>query len=95
ESVDEATLIAAVERFLPAVPNPYFRATALQFGCELALIHGHRRLALDWLEQIDDTPFPDLDWLERCVVLEPIRETETYRRCATSIRARVDAINWR
>lgn len=95
DGVDEPTLVAAVDRFLRVVPNPYFRATALQFGCELALIHGHRRLALDWLDELDDTPFPDLDWLEHCVVLEPVRDTEVFRRCVASTRARVEAIGWR
>jgi TolB-like protein/predicted Ser/Thr protein kinase len=95
EHVDAPTLTVALERCLPVVPNPYFRATALQIGCELAAIHRLDALALEWLEQLDATAFADLDWLEHCPVLERIRNYETYRHCVASTRARVEAIGWR
>jgi hypothetical protein len=95
ERVSEATLTEAFERFLPFVPNPYFRANTLQIGCELALIHGHDQLAANWLELLDAVAFADLDWLENCVVLERLRQREIYRHCLVLTRARVEAIGWR
>jgi TolB-like protein/predicted Ser/Thr protein kinase len=95
EQLDEPTLTAAIERCLPVVPNPYFRATTLQIGCELAAIHHLDALALALLEQLDVTAFADLDWLEHCPVLEHIRTSEGYRHCVASTRARVEAIGWR
>ncbi|HVI02297.1 MAG TPA: protein kinase [Enhygromyxa sp.] len=95
EPVSEATLTELFERLLPSVPNPYFRATMLQIGCELAVLHGHEQLAVTWLEQLDAAAFADLDWLEHCVVLEPIRSRAIHRRCVASTRARAEAIGWR
>ncbi len=93
--VSAATLLAPHAAFAPSVPNPFFRATTLQIACELALIHGHESLATDRLEELAVAPFSDLDWLERCVVLEPVHEHDAYRRCLAATRARVDAVGWR
>jgi serine/threonine protein kinase len=87
-------LRARVERMLPYVPNPQFRVSILQVACESALLHGHRALALEWLAAASAGTLADLDWLERCVMLEPLHGEAAYRGTVMTVQARVEAIWW-
>jgi tetratricopeptide (TPR) repeat protein len=88
-------LRARVDRMLPFVPNPQFRVSILQVACESALLHGHRALALEWLAAAAAGTLADLDWLERCVMLEPLHGEPAYRGTVMTVQARVEAIWWR
>jgi serine/threonine protein kinase len=92
--VDADELRARVERMLPYVPNPQFRVSILQVGCEAALLHGHRALALELLAAAAVGTLADLDWLERCVMLEPLHGEAGYRGTVMTVQARVEAIWW-
>jgi serine/threonine protein kinase/Tfp pilus assembly protein PilF len=83
-----------VDRLLPFVPNPHFRTSMLQVACESALLHGHRALALEWLAAAAAGTLADLDWLERCVMLEPLHGEAAYRGTVMTVQARVEAIWW-
>jgi serine/threonine-protein kinase len=94
-NIDAEQLRARVERLLPLVPNPQFRVSMLQVACESALLHGHRALALEWLAAAGASTLADLDWLERCVMLEPLHGEAVYRGTVVTVQARVEAIWWR
>ncbi len=83
-----------VDRMLPYVPNPQFRVGMLQIACESAMLHGHRALAIEYLELAGTSTLADLDWLERCVLLEPLRGEPVYRATVMTVQARVEAIWW-
>lgn len=87
-------LRARLERMLPYVPNPQFRVSILQVACESALRHGHPALALEWLASAGAGTLADLDWLERCVMLEPLHGETVYRGTVSTVQARVEAIWW-
>jgi serine/threonine-protein kinase len=75
--------------------NAQFRVSMLQVACESALLHGHRALALEWLAAAGASTLADLDWLERCVMLEPLHGEAVYRGTVVTVQARVEAIWWR
>jgi TolB-like protein/predicted Ser/Thr protein kinase len=92
--VDADELRARVDRLLPFLPNPQFRVSMLQVALESALLHGHRALALEWLAAAGASTLADLDWLERCVLLEPLHGEPVYRGTVLTVQARVEAIWW-
>ncbi|WP_146155453.1 serine/threonine-protein kinase [Enhygromyxa salina] len=95
EEVAADALVARVERMLPTVPNPHFRGSMLQIACEAAMIHAYPELALRWLALAGEGPLADLDWLEHCAVLAPLRSEPLYRQNLATARARAEAIWWR
>ncbi|PRQ05638.1 serine/threonine-protein kinase [Enhygromyxa salina] len=95
DELGEDEIVARVERALPLVPNPRFRTAILQIACEASLRRAHAQLGLRWLELAGDGPLADVDWLEHCVMLEPLRSKLLYRQIKTTARARADAIWWR
>ena len=83
-----------VDRMLPFVPNPQFRGSMLQVAVESAMLHGHRSLALDFMQAAAAGTLADLDWLERCTVLAPLHGEAVYRGTIMTVQARVEAIWW-
>jgi eukaryotic-like serine/threonine-protein kinase len=90
--VSEQQMRDSVEPVLAAAKNPRFAALIHQLGTESAMAHGFRELALEHLQRAADGVLVDLDWLEHCPLLEPLRERAEFEDVRAKVRRRAEAI---
>jgi len=80
---------ALMQNFLPQNPSMRFRALIEQIGTELYMARGQNTDALDSLERANEACIVDIEWLNRCPLLEPIRKEPRYQEVRKQMRERV------
>ncbi|PRQ03445.1 Serine/threonine-protein kinase StkP [Enhygromyxa salina] len=89
-SIDE--LRAIFQKVFDAASNPRFAALLRQLGAEAAMFHGHEDLAMDYIQEASDGVLLDLDWLEYCPLLGPLRERAQFEAARALVRGRAEAV---
>jgi serine/threonine-protein kinase len=74
------------------VPNPRMRASRAQFMAEFLLFVKDPEAALDAIRISVDAGLHDFMWIQRCPLLEPLRERTDFRGLAERVAARANAV---
>ena len=90
--LDVAALEVQVRELLAERDNPRFRSMICQFATELMCLLGSAEHALGYFLRAADTALIDLDWVEQCVVLKPLRALPGFSEGRKRVRTRVEAI---
>lgn len=72
--------------------SPRFAAVGLQMAAEVLARDGHLDAAQDAINRAADTVLLDILWMERCPVLEPLRERADFRAAKKKVKTRAEAI---
>ena len=87
---------AMIDEVLESAPNPRFAALLRQLGAELAGFHRFDALAIHYVSESARGVLVDLDWLDGCPLLAPLREGPEWASEWTAarqlVRARAEAI---
>lgn len=92
DELAEEDLRETLERVLTWAHNPRFVSMVCQLAAEAALHHGHEGLAFECLQRAAETVLIDLDWLDYCPLLEPLRKRLTFEGLRALVRGRAEAI---
>lgn len=92
DSPSAETIAARVERILRMAPNPRFAALLCQLGAEISGFHAHDALTLRFVEQAAAGVLVDLDWLDRCPLLDRVRGRPAFEAARQLVLARAAAI---
>ncbi len=92
DSPSPETIAARIERLLPFARNPRFAALLCQLGAEVSGFHAHDALTLRFVEQAAAGVLVDLDWLERCPLLDRVRGQPAFEAARQLVLARAAAI---
>jgi serine/threonine-protein kinase len=84
--------MAALDALLSRRLNPRFASMLCQLASEELCLRGDTQRALRYLQRAADTALIDMDWLERCPVLTPLRALPGFSDARRKVRARVEAI---
>ena len=79
---------AALER----ASSPRFISMLCQIGAEQLCLTGQAELAMRYFQQAADTALIDLEWMDRCPALQPLRALPGFAEARRKVRARVEAI---
>jgi serine/threonine-protein kinase len=90
QDVDMA--IGAMDGLLAMRINPRFASMLRQLATEQLCIRGAAERALPYLQRAADTSLIDLEWMDRCPVLAPLRPLPAFIEARRKVRARVEAI---
>ncbi|MFO0662187.1 MAG: protein kinase [Polyangiaceae bacterium] len=72
--------------------SPRFLTLIYQMITEATCAAGRIEMALQWLTKAADTALIDLEWLNRCPALKPLRELPEFSATRKKVMARVEAI---
>ncbi len=86
------TIATMMGRVLPLARNPRFTALIHQLGAELASFHRFDDLAMHYVNEAAQGVLVDLDWLDRCPLLAPLRVRPEWVDARQLVRARAEAI---
>lgn len=86
------TIVARIERVLLLARNPRFATLLRQLGAEVSGFHGHDDQAMRFVEQAAAGVLVDLDWLDRCPLLERLRGRPEWDATRQLVLARASAI---
>jgi serine/threonine-protein kinase len=81
---------AIFEAMLPTIVNPHFRRLALQSGAEVFAGLGRVDDAVRYLSRALDAGLADVEWLDRCPTLGPLRGETAFREARRECRRRAD-----
>jgi serine/threonine-protein kinase len=91
--LDAQALSELMERVLVLTgSNPRIRTVRLQSFSEGAAWQGHDEIALRCLVEAADEVLVDLDWMDRCPLLDRLRTTEAFAKARERVAARASAI---
>jgi serine/threonine-protein kinase len=85
-------LVGLLEATTPGPMAPRFRALISQCVCEVLCVRADLEGAEAALREAVAQELVDLAWLERCPVLEPLRDRSAYRESLPVVRTRADQI---
>ncbi|MBT9556512.1 MAG: protein kinase [Myxococcales bacterium] len=85
---------AEASAVIGAVPNRRFRSVLLQFVAEVCAALGDLDFAITCLSTAANDVLVDLEWMDRCPALEPIRSRLEFEEARRAVRHRAEAI-WR
>jgi serine/threonine-protein kinase len=80
------------EQMLAQVSSPRFTSLLCQLATEMLGLVGHAELALTYFQRAADTALIDLEWIDRCPALEPLRALPGFSEGRRKVLARVEAI---
>ncbi len=90
---EDGEMSRLTEAFLAMDKSPRFCADVLMLSTEIEVKAGRIDLALSHLERLAAIrAFVDVDWLERCPGLRPVRATTAFRSTREVVRARARSI---
>lgn len=72
--------------------TPRFASLLCQFATEMMCLAGLPERAVGYLQRAASTALIDLEWLDRCPALEPLRALAAFTECRRQVRQRVEAI---
>ncbi|WP_253982807.1 protein kinase domain-containing protein [Pyxidicoccus xibeiensis] len=90
--LDVAEAAAALDEVLSRKLNSRFASMLCQLATEQMSIRGDTERALHYLQRAADTSLIDLEWMERCSVLAPLRSLPGFAEARRKVRARVETI---
>ncbi|WP_407653780.1 protein kinase domain-containing protein [Archangium lipolyticum] len=90
--VDVLSLVPEFEQMLSQASSPRFVSLLCQISTEMLCISGHPERALTYFQRAADTALIDLEWIERCPVLQPLRALPGFAEGRRKVRARIEAI---
>jgi len=88
----EARIREGIDGILAGTRNPRFATLVHQLATEASAFHGHLDLALEYMQTAADGVLVDLDWLEHCPLLEPLRARPGFEGIHLVVRRRAEAI---
>jgi serine/threonine-protein kinase len=83
---------ASLEALLVKRLNPRFASMICQLSAEQFCMRGAMTLGMRYLQRAADLALIDMDWLERCPVIAPLRSLPGFGEARRKVRARVEAI---
>jgi serine/threonine-protein kinase len=86
-----ADVVAKADESLPTL-RPRYGALVCQLATEVVCHLGHPELASELLLRRSDLPLLDLRWLDRCPVLEPLRECAGFEQIRREVRVRIGQV---
>jgi serine/threonine-protein kinase len=86
------TLQPMFEEWLAKASNPRFVSMLCQVGTEELCLTGHSERAMHYFQRAADTALIDLEWIDRCPALQPLRALPGFAEARRKVRARVEAI---
>jgi TolB-like protein len=87
---ERAELVASARRILDAGPSPRLYTTSCQVCAEIMAARGFLEEALDMLELACGARLIDIDWLDHCPPLAPLREHPRLLAVRRQVTARVE-----
>jgi serine/threonine protein kinase/tetratricopeptide (TPR) repeat protein len=72
--------------------SPRFISLMCQISAEVLGLCGHAEQALVYFQRAADTALIDLEWIDRCPALQPLRALPGFAEGRRKVRARVEAI---
>lgn len=85
-------VVAMMSVVLPLARNPRFLALMRQLAAELSAFHGFDELAMQYVREAAEGVLVDLDWLDRCPVLAPLRQRSDWSHTRQIVRTRAESI---
>jgi eukaryotic-like serine/threonine-protein kinase len=85
-------LIGPLERIITVGAHPRFASVLCQNAAEVLAVRGHLEDAMTFLNRAADGVLVDLDWLEHCKALEPLRSMPEFAAARLKVRMRAEAI---
>jgi TolB-like protein len=90
--VDLAQAVAGLDALLARRPSPRFASFMCQLAAEQLCLRGDTVNALRFLQRAADTSLIDLEWMDLCPALTPLRALPGFTDARRKVRARVEAI---
>lgn len=72
--------------------SPRFASMLCQLSAEALCAAGHPKAAIHWLQRAASTVLLDLEWLDRCPAIAPLRQLPAFTDCRRLVQKRVEAI---
>ncbi|AKQ64787.1 Serine/threonine-protein kinase pkn3 [Myxococcus hansupus] len=85
-------VVASMDGMLTRQVNSRFASMVCQLAAELLCIRGMPTEALRYLQQAADSALIDLEWMDRCPVLAPLRAQPGFTEARRKVRSRVESI---
>jgi serine/threonine-protein kinase len=80
------------EAWLEKASSPRFVSLLCQISTEELCLTGHPERAMHYFQRAADTALIDLEWIDRCPALQPLRALPGFAEGRRKVRARVEAI---
>ncbi|MFP2929398.1 protein kinase domain-containing protein, partial [Pyxidicoccus sp. 3LG] len=90
--LDVAEAAAGLDAILARKLNSRFASMLCQLAAEQMCNRGDTARALHYLQRAADSALIDLDWMDRCPVLAPLRSLPAFVDARRKVRARVETI---
>ena len=85
-------LLPTFEGWLEKASSPRFVSMLCQIGTEELCLTGHPEQAMHYFQRAADTALIDLEWIDRCPALQPLRGLPGFVEGRRKVRSRVEAI---
>jgi serine/threonine-protein kinase len=89
---DALARLPMFEEWLENASSPRFVSMLCQIGSEELCLTGHPERAMHYFQRAADTALIDLEWIDRCPALQPLRALPGFTEGRRKVRARVEAI---
>lgn len=89
--IDPLPVVSALGALMPHVNTRFgnlFRQILVEVHCRAGDVDG----ALEWLREAQSTVLYDVAWLERCPILEPLRQRPEFLGIVSDVKARCDSV---
>ncbi|MFE8595715.1 protein kinase domain-containing protein [Archangium violaceum] len=90
--VDALELLPMFEEALARTNSPRFATLLCQLTTEVMGLCGQPEVGLKYFRRAVETALIDLEWIDRCPALEPLRSLPGFAEGRRQVRARVEAI---
>ncbi|PRQ04370.1 Serine/threonine-protein kinase StkP [Enhygromyxa salina] len=90
--VDAPSLLARLDPIREHAPSPRLQTSMMQVAVEAAAFHELDEAALALIEQTTAGPLVDIDWFDRCPILDRLREEPVFEDCLQRVRERAQEI---
>jgi TolB-like protein/Tfp pilus assembly protein PilF len=90
--VEPASMMAQMDALLSRRLSPRFASMLCQLATEQLCLRGETEPALHYLQRAADLALIDLEWLDRCTALAPLRALPGFTEARRKVRTRIEAI---
>ncbi len=90
--VDALSALPMFDAMLQERASPRFKSLMCQLATELLCLVGHAEHAMRYFLRAADSALIDLDWVDRCPALTPLRALPDFSEGRLKVRTRVEAI---
>ncbi|MFL5353416.1 protein kinase domain-containing protein [Archangium sp.] len=90
--VDARSLVPYFEGAIAQSHSPRFVSLMCQISAEVLGLCGHAEQALVYFQRAADTALIDLEWIDRCPALQPLRALPGFAEGRRKVRARVESL---